>query len=115
MTKLMPPPENLFHALADPTRVAVIQALCREPATVSRLAAPHKMALPSFVQHLRVLEDCGWISTHKQGRVRTCKINPDALTRSAQWLLGQKAVWEKRLDQLDSLLYKLKDDKETQP
>ena len=115
MPKLMPPPDRLFQALGDPTRMAVIQSLCRQPESVSRLAKPHRMALPSFVQHLKVLEDSGWIRSTKQGRVRTCSINPDALSQTGQWLLDQRHQWEQRLDRLDSLLYQLKNKEENKP
>lgn len=103
---------RLFQALGDPTRVAVIQALCKGPETVSRLAAAHKMALPSFVQHLGVLEEAGWIESAKEGRVRTCRIRPEALLYVSDWLRSQQAVWERRMDQLDDLLLKLKPKKE---
>jgi DNA-binding transcriptional ArsR family regulator len=73
------------------------------------------MALPSFVQHLGVLEQAGWISSTKSGRVRTCRINPDALLFVSDWLRSQQAVWERRLDQLDDLLLKLKPKKEETP
>lgn len=109
MSKYIPDPLRLFGALGHPTRTAVVQQLCRRPETVSRLAAPHRMALPSFVQHLRVLEDAGWIRTHKRGRVRTCEINADALQASAQWLLEQRALWEQRLDRHDAYLLTLHD------
>jgi DNA-binding transcriptional ArsR family regulator len=92
--------------------MAVFQALCKGPETVSRLAAQHKMALPSFTQHLGVLEEAGWISSRKEGRVRTCQVNAEALLYVSDWLRGQKALWERRLDQLDDLLLKLNAKKE---
>ena len=77
---------------------------------MTRLAAPFKMALPSFLQHLRVLEESGWIQTSKAGRVRTCRINPQALAASGAWLAQQRTLWERRLDQLDDLLIKVHDE-----
>ena len=101
-------PERLFQALGDPTRLAVVAELCRRPRTVTELAAPFRMALPSFLQHLEVLERNRWITTTKTGRVRTCRINPEALDRAGHWLERQRRLWERRLDQLDAYLLKLK-------
>lgn len=101
------PPEILFQALGDATRLAVIRRLAQSPATVSQLAAPFPMALPSFVQHLKVLEQSGWIHTSKVGRVRTCQLNPTALETSQNWLSTQRTVWERRLNQLDAFLLEL--------
>jgi DNA-binding transcriptional ArsR family regulator len=112
MPKLKSRPETLFSALGDPTRMAVVQALCQGPQSVSALAKPHRMALPSFMQHLGLLERSGWIETHKEGRVRNCRVNPEALHVAGQWLLRQKAVWEARLNRLDAVLYRLKAEEE---
>lgn len=102
-----PAVEPLFQALADPTRRAVIERLGRGPGTVTELAAPFAMALPSFLQHLRVLESAGLVRTIKRGRVRTCELVPSTLGRAEQWLAHQRAVWERRLDQLDQTLITL--------
>ena len=102
----------LFHALGDPTRLAIVQCLSRRPETVSALAAPHDMALPSFMQHLRVLEKSGWIRSTKTGRVRTCELNPEALALTGGWLERQRNLWERRLDQLDDYLLKMKQEEE---
>jgi DNA-binding transcriptional ArsR family regulator len=109
MPKRTPALDRVLRALADPTRRAVLERLGRTPVAVSELAAPFRMALPSFVQHLRVLEDCGLIRTRKSGRVRTCEISPRPLRAVEGWLARQRAVWEKRLDRLDSYLMKLKE------
>jgi DNA-binding transcriptional ArsR family regulator len=101
-----------FRALADPTRRAVIQALGRGPASVSELAKPFEMALPSFLQHLRVLEDSGLVDTRKAGRVRTCTLRPEKLAAAEHWLEGQRALWTRRLDQLDGLVLGLKQQEE---
>jgi DNA-binding transcriptional ArsR family regulator len=100
--------DQRFQALGDATRRAVVQRLCAGPATVSALAAPFDMALPSFVQHLGLLERCGLISTAKEGRVRTCRLNADALQETEEWLGKQRALWVRRLDQLDGYLMELK-------
>lgn len=98
---------DTFHALADPTRRAVLAALGAGPATVSDLAQPFDMALPTFLQHLKVLEECGLVRSKKVGRVRTCQIKPKALAEAEDWLGAQRSLWTKRLDQLDDYLRQL--------
>ncbi len=94
----------IFRALADPTRRRVVERLNRGPASVSELAEPFAMALPSFVQHLRVLEDCGLVQSSKSGRVRSYQLAPKRMKIAEDWLTKQRAVWERRLDQLDAYL-----------
>ena len=101
--------DRVFRALADPTRRAVVERLGAGPATVSELAAPFGMALPSFTQHLDVLEDCRLIRSRKKGRVRTCRLSPRTLQSAEGWLARQRTLWERRLDQLDDYLLKLKE------
>ncbi len=96
--------DSIFHGLADPTRRAVIARLARGPAAVSELAAPHRMALPSFLKHLKVLETGGWIESGKAGRIRTCRLRPEAAKAAEGWLGRQRSLWEARLDRLDSFL-----------
>lgn len=96
--------DNTFRALADPTRRAVVARLIQGPASVSELAAPFEMAMPSLMQHLRVLESGGLLRSSKQGRVRTCHIEPVQLQRAQDWIASQRAVWEGRLDRLDDYL-----------
>lgn len=100
--------DDTFRALSDPTRRAVVQALGRGPASVSELAKPFEMALPSFLQHLKVLEDCGLVATRKTGRVRTCTLRAEPLAAAEHWLEAQRTLWTKRLDQLDRLVLQLK-------
>jgi DNA-binding transcriptional ArsR family regulator len=100
---------RVFHALTDPTRRAVLERLTRGPAAVSELARPFAMALPSFVQHLGVLEDCGLVRSRKQGRVRTYTLVPQPLTAAEHWLLAQRLHWERRLASLDNFLETLKE------
>jgi DNA-binding transcriptional ArsR family regulator len=92
--------DSVFHALADPTRRAVIWRLGRGSATVSELAKPFDMALPSFMKHIGVLETSGLIGSKKVGRVRTCKIKPKKLAAAETWLHEQRALWEGRADRL---------------
>jgi DNA-binding transcriptional ArsR family regulator len=95
---------RVFQALGDPTRRAVLGRLAEGPASASELAKPFDMALPSFMKHLRVLEDSGWIRTRKEGRVRTCAIEEKALTAVEAWLSEQRAVWEGRTDRLEQFV-----------
>jgi len=99
--------DRVYQALSDPTRRAVIQRLSRGPATVSELAKPFRMSLPSVVQHLQVLEDSGLIRSRKVGRVRTCQIVPKALITAEEWIAHQRALWEGRLDRLEAYLTEL--------
>lgn len=101
---------GVFRGLADPTRRAIIERLSRGPAPVTELARPFKMALPSFAQHLDVLEDSGLVKSRKLGRVRTYRLQPAPLKRADAWLNRQRALWERRLDQLDAELMALKED-----
>jgi len=101
----------VFHALADPTRRAVLERLSGGPASTSELAQPFKMALPSFLQHLDVLENCGLVRSRKTGRVRTYQLAPKKLEVAEHWMARQRKMWERRLDQLDSYLEELKEQK----
>jgi DNA-binding transcriptional ArsR family regulator len=96
--------DRFFSALADPTRRAVLERLSRGPATVSALAQPFAMSLPSVVQHLQVLEGSGLIRSTKIGRVRTCSIDPEAMSRVERWIASCRAEWESRLDRLGAYL-----------
>jgi DNA-binding transcriptional ArsR family regulator len=95
---------GIFQALADPTRRAVLGRLGRGPASVSELAKPFDMALPSFMKHIHVLEGSGWIRTRKQGRVRTCAIENKPLAAVEAWLSAQRALWEGRTDRLEQFV-----------
>ncbi len=96
--------DTVFHALADPTRRAVIQRLGQGSATVSELAKPFDMALPSFMKHIGVLEASGLIGSKKVGRVRTCTLKKQKLAAAERWFDEQRALWESRYDNLDTLL-----------
>jgi DNA-binding transcriptional ArsR family regulator len=99
---------QVFQALADPTRRAVIERLGRGPAAMSELAQPFDMALPSFAQHLDVLENCGLVRSTKTGRVRTYRLAPARLEVAEHWMARQRALWNQRLDQLDDVLQAMK-------
>ena len=96
--------DRVFHALADSTRRALVERLCRGPASVSELATPLDMTLAGVVQHLQVLEQSGLVRTEKVGRVRTCHIEPAGLTLAEQWIGARRSIWERRFDLLGELL-----------
>jgi DNA-binding transcriptional ArsR family regulator len=105
----MRPIDSVFRALSDPTRRQVLERLSRSPASVSELAAPFDMALPSFLEHLSVLESAGMVRSRKTGRVRTYRLAPRRLRIAEDWLSRQRSLWERRFDQLDSYLMELKE------
>jgi DNA-binding transcriptional ArsR family regulator len=97
---------TIFGALSDPTRLAVVERLMRGPASVSELAKPFDMAGPSFLKHLRVLEEAGLARSEKKGRVRTVTLRPAALRWVEKWVARHRGLWERRLDDLGILLAK---------
>jgi DNA-binding transcriptional ArsR family regulator len=111
MTKYQEDLNQIFTALADPTRRAVLAKLCEAPASVSELAEPFNMALPSFTQHLKILEDSGLVKSKKKGRVRTLTVVPNKIEKAENWLEGKRTMWEQRLDRLDNYLKKLQEKK----
>jgi DNA-binding transcriptional ArsR family regulator len=104
--------DDVFQALADPTRRAVLGRLGTGPASVGELAAPFSMALPSFMKHIRYLENTGWIRTRKTGRVRTCTLERKSFDVVETWLGEQRGIWEGRTDRLERFVTTT-DDKET--
>ena len=98
-----------FHALSNPTRRSVFERLQHGPATVTSLAEPFDMALPSFLQHIKVLEDGGLVRSRKRGRVRTVEAVPTPIKSMAIWLDRQRTIWNQRLDQLDAHLSTMED------
>jgi DNA-binding transcriptional ArsR family regulator len=102
--------DRLFHALADPTRRAMVERLSRGPAPVSELARPLPMSLPAAMQHLGVLEAAGLVRSEKVGRVRTCAIEPQALSQVEQWINARRNEWERRLDRLGDYLKTLENE-----
>lgn len=96
--------DDVFHALSDPTRRAMVERLARGPASVSELAKPLSMALPSVVLHVKVLESSGLIHTEKVGRVRTCRLQPKTLDAAQRWIMQRRESWERSLDRLGTYL-----------
>ena len=101
--------DDVFHALSDWTRRKVLEQLSVGPATVSELAAPFDMKLPSFVQHLSVLEQSRLVKSKKRGRVRTYEIAPERFKVAEDWLTARRQAWEARLDRFDEYVKQLKD------
>lgn len=98
------PLDQVFHALADPTRRAIVERLVAGEASVSALAAPFEVSLAAIGQHVQVLEASGLVRTHKVGRVRTVELDRAAFGAAERWFASHRARWEKRLDRLGALL-----------
>ena len=101
--------DDVFYALSNSTRRKVLEQLSAGPATVSELAAPFDMKLPSFVQHLSVLEQSRLVRSKKRGRVRTYEIVPERFKVAEDWLSARRQLWEARFDQFDQLVKRLKE------
>ena len=101
--------DDVFYALSNSTRRKVLEQLSVGPATVSELAAPFDMKLPSFVQHLSVLEQSRLVRSKKRGRVRTYEIAPERFRVAEDWLMEQRRLWEARLDRFDRYVKQLKE------
>ena len=99
--------EPVFRALAHPTRRAVVERLGRGPAGTTELARPFHVALPSFLEHMEILESSGLVRSRKHGRVRVWRLAPRPLAAAEGWLATQRASWERRLDQLDDYLQEM--------
>lgn len=97
-----------FQALADPTRRGMLARLSRGPASVSELAQPFRISLPAVMQHLQSLEASGLVRSEKHGRVRTCRLEPKALSAAETWIAEQRVLWEGRLDRLEDYLEVMK-------
>ena len=100
------PLDLAFHALSDPTRRAVVSRLAEGEAPVSALAEPFDMSLPSFTQHLKVLEGCGLIASEKRGRSRWCRLVRARFDEAANWMEVERQQWAERLDRLEVYLDK---------
>lgn len=101
--------DQVFQALANPTRREVVRLLGRGPAAMTELARSFKMALPSFLQHLQVLEKCGLVRSQKTGRSRVYELAPEPLEAAEDWMKAARRHWETRFDQLDSFLLSQKE------
>jgi DNA-binding transcriptional ArsR family regulator len=111
MLNHQPALDRVFHALADPSRRAIVERLASGEAPVSELARPLSMSLAAVVQHIQILEQSGLIVTRKTGRVRTCRIEPGALQDAESWIAQRRGLWERRLDRLGEMLAETAKDK----
>ena len=107
MLNQSPSLDLMFQALADPTRRAMVERLGQGPASVSELARPLAMSMPAVMQHLQMLEASGLVRSEKTGRVRTCRIEPAALSLAEQWINARRIEWERRLNRLGDYLEEL--------
>lgn len=105
--------DRVFHALADPSRMAMVERLSRGPRSVKELAEPLTMALPSVMKHLQVLEEGGLVSSSKSGRVRTYRLEPRALAAVDKWVAQRRSAWSRHFDRLEQLL--VEDDESKDP
>jgi DNA-binding transcriptional ArsR family regulator len=111
MPNQQPSLDLMFQALADPARRSMVERLSRGPASVSELARPLDMSLPAVMQHLAMLEAGGIVTSEKVGRVRTCQIQPQALSLAEQWINQRRTQWAQRLDRLGDFLVAEEDPK----
>ena len=100
--------DDVFYALSNSTRRKVLEHLAVGPATVTELAEPFDMKLPSFVQHLSVLERSRLVKSKKRGRVRTYELAPERFKVAEDWLSARRRLWEARLDRFDQHVMNLK-------
>jgi DNA-binding transcriptional ArsR family regulator len=100
--------DRAFQALADPTRRAIVERLTSEPMSVGELKRPLSISLPAVMQHLAVLEASGLVQSQKAGRVRMCRVNPEALSLAERWISARRMEWARRLDRLGEYLATLK-------
>ena len=104
MLNYQPNLDLAFQALADPARRTIVERLAKGPASVSELARPLPMSLPAVMLHLKVLEESGLLKSEKAGRVRTCRIEAQALSQAERWIAERRLLWERNLDRLGTFL-----------
>jgi DNA-binding transcriptional ArsR family regulator len=105
--------DHIFGALSDATRRAIVMRLCEGEASVGELAKPFQMALPSLMKHIGILASSGLVTSEKNGRVRTCSLQTEALATIEVWLAAQRKIWEQRLDRLEMYVEKLKEEEKS--
>jgi len=101
--------DQTFAALADPTRVEIVQRLSRGRASVSELAEPYDMTLRAVLKHVQVLEDAGVVRTTKEGRVRRCELVPKRIDESARFFQDIRRRWERRIDRVEHIARRTRD------
>src|SRR3979409_535798 len=103
--------DQIFAALADPTRRAIVARLAKGDATVCEAAGAFRVSPPPHCAHLKVLEEASLITNERQGKHRNCHLKPEALTSAAQWIDFHRAFWSGSLDRLEVRLRKNRKDK----
>ena len=112
MLQYQEPLDLAFQALSDPTRRRMVERLSAGPVSVSQLAEPLPMSMSAVMQHLKILEAAGLVRSEKVGRVRTCRVEPEALTAAERWLNARRRSVERSLDRLGAFLDEIKPDTE---
>ena len=96
--------DDIFHALADPTRREMVRRLARGEHTVGALAEPFRMSLAAASKHLKVLERSGLVNRRIEGRTHYCRLNAEPLSEAERWLRKYERFWSERMDALEALL-----------
>ncbi|HUP67551.1 MAG TPA: metalloregulator ArsR/SmtB family transcription factor [Sphingomicrobium sp.] len=105
--------DRAFAALSDPVRRGMLARLATGPASVSELASPLPISLPAVLQHLKALEASGLVASHKQGRVRTVRLAPQAMSAAESWLAARREEWEARIDRFEHHLHAIQKEKDS--
>lgn len=105
--------DEVFAALSDPTRRAIVETLARGEATVGTVAEPHDMALPSISKHIKVLESAGLIARRVEGRQHWLRLAPEGFRSATEWFAHYRQFWTESIDRLERLLSEIEDEKGT--
>ncbi len=102
---------DVFQAISDPTRRDILNMITHQSLNLNSIAENFDMSRPAISQHIKLLEECGLIMIRQQGRERFCELQPKKLIEVQDWLEPFREMWEGRFNQLDSLLKKMKKEK----
>lgn len=98
---------DVFHAISDPNRRAIIGLLANEKLTVNAVAEHFRISRPAISRHIKILKECGLVVVQQQGRERYCDLRLDRLNEVAEWVEQSRSQWNQRLDRLDEYLSEL--------
>jgi DNA-binding transcriptional ArsR family regulator len=98
---------DVFHAIADPNRRAIIGLLANQKLTINAVAEHFPISRPAVSRHIKILKECGLLVVRRQGRERYCEVRLDRLSEVAEWVEKSRGVWEQRFDRLDEYLSEL--------
>lgn len=101
---------DVFHAIADPTRRAILSMVANQDMNLNTIATRFSISRPAISQQIKFLEECGLISVEKKGRERICKSKPETLKEVSEWLEPFRKLWEGRFEALDDVLKDLQSD-----